>query len=84
MFSPPPWNYTDLATDKTQLNGAGAVLLNGVVVFDDVSASFVDPLYPKAWSGGSKTEAEMTDICLGHPQMSGMYHYHVASPCLFN
>lgn len=46
----------------------------------------VDPFYPDIYgSVTNKTDAlEKTDWCLAHPEASGTYHYHIASPCLAN
>jgi len=46
----------------------------------------VDPYYPDIYASvTNKTDVlEKTDWCLAHPQESGAYHYHIASPCLAN
>ena len=59
--------------------------LDGVVLFNAVSANSVDPFYPKSYTlnGVSYTAAtEMVDGCGGHPQDNGLYHYHMAMPCI--
>lgn len=58
--------------------------LNGLPIFYGMSADRVDPYYPKAWSGSSKTTAEIVDACIGHPQGDNLYHYHMLPPCLVN
>lgn len=64
------------------MDTVAGVALNGVVILGSSSAENVDPFYPKGWSGSSQTNAEMVDACLGHPQMQGIYHYHILSPCI--
>jgi hypothetical protein len=81
-YGPTEWDLTDSSSVGT--GGLGAVLINGVVMFDSSSASDVDPYFPAAWSGGTKTTAETVDGCIGHPDGDAMYHYHIMSPCLFN
>lgn len=44
----------------------------------------MDPFFPKAWGTNTNTEAERVDMCLGHPQAQGIYHYHFMPPCIFN
>jgi hypothetical protein len=53
-------------------------------MFNGLSADNVDPFYPKAWSGSTVTTAERVDMCLGHPQIAGMYHYHMMPACLYD
>ncbi len=64
------------------MNTMVGVALNGVAILGSSSADKVDPFYPKAWAGSSVTTAEMVDGCLGHPQISGIYHYHILPPCI--
>jgi hypothetical protein len=53
------------------------MMLNGVSIND------VDPIYPAVYGTVTDTSSakETFDMCLAHPQMSGMYHYHAFSPC---
>jgi hypothetical protein len=79
---PSQWDLVDISS--ANINGAGGVLINGVLLFDSSSDSDVDPYYPKVWSGGTKNTSETVDGCIGHPDGNGNYHYHIMSPCLFN
>ena len=59
---------------KTGFNCIGGVVgvaRNGVVIFDALDAGNRDAV---AW--------EVQDACAGHPQSSGMYHYHSLPGCL--
>ena len=53
------------------LSGLVGIARNGVVIFDGLDAGNRDAV---AW--------EVQDACGGHPQMSGMYHYHSLPSCL--
>lgn len=76
-----------------QLNRTGTLYANswgvsttGVLYFSPESVYNVDPFYPQAY-GSISTSAgaiEQIDACLAHPQSAGIYHYHVASPCIAN
>jgi hypothetical protein len=60
-----------LTTPSCVPMGMIGVALNGVAIFnglDDV--------------GRDAVAHEMQDLCSGHPQMRGVYHYHGPSPCL--
>lgn len=82
---PTEWNFTDLTSTDSKTNGGiGTVLINGLTLFVSTSAERVDPYYPQVWSDGTKTEAEMTDSCIGHPDGVGLYHYHIMSPCIMD
>lgn len=50
--------------------GAIGVMLTGAVLFNGFDAA-----------GHDANANEMQDACAGHPQQSGMYHYHRISPC---
>ncbi len=53
--------------------GPIGVALNGVAIFNALD------------DGGRDAVAhEVQDLCNGHPQMQGIYHYHGPSPCLPN
>ena len=64
------------------MDTVSGVALNGVLILGSSSKDSVDPFYPKTWSGSSMAMAELVDACLGHPQIDGIYHYHILSPCI--
>jgi hypothetical protein len=74
--------YSTVGT--TALGSVVGVVFTGVTLYGAVSLNSVDPLYPAVY--GTVTDAnsakEMFDMCLGHPQTSGMYHYHAFAPCV--
>ena len=51
--------------------GAVGILLSGVALFSGIDAP-----------GRDAMAHEVQDKCDGHPQVSGVYHYHVVSPCV--
>jgi len=53
------------------IGGEVGIAVDGVPIFDGFDAGGRDAV---AW--------EVQDACHGHPQMSGVYHYHDVSPCL--
>ncbi|CAF1012745.1 unnamed protein product [Adineta ricciae] len=63
----------------TLLATASGVSVDGVMIFSPDSANNIDPFYPPA--GGT---AESVDACLAHCQVSGVYHYHIATGCQVN
>jgi hypothetical protein len=76
-------------TGSTVITTTVGVALDGVLMFEGVSLNYVDPFYPNGWTStttGAHTtaSAEHVDLCLGHPQATGMYHYHMLPPCLFD
>lgn len=65
-----PTNPTELATPEC-VGGEVGIMLSGVPLFNGFDA------------GGRDAEAwEVQDHCSGHPQESGMYHYHGPSSCI--
>ena len=60
------------------------VTINGIVMLNGNSLEQMDPFYPKAWGTNTNAVAEAVDMCLGHPQAAGIYHYHIMPPCLFD
>lgn len=50
--------------------GAIGIMLTGAALFNGFDAA-----------GHDANANEMQDACAGHPQQSGMYHYHRVSPC---
>lgn len=52
------------------------VSIDNVAILNVNSANNADPFYPPAGS-----TAESVDECLGHPNVGGIYHYHIASGC---
>lgn len=71
------------STDITTLVG---VALTGVSILGPVSANDVDPLYPAVYGDVTADNIddayEMFDTCLAHPNVNGVFHYHVMSPCV--
>jgi hypothetical protein len=53
--------------------GSVGVLLSGVVLFNALDAP-----------GRDAVAHETQDLCQGHPQGSGVYHYHSGSPCVID
>jgi hypothetical protein len=53
------------------MGGEVGIATNGVPIFTAVDAG-----------GRDAVAHETQDACAGHPQMSGIYHYHSGSPCL--
>jgi YHYH protein len=60
-----------LAAQPSCTPGAVGVLLTGAVLFNALDAP-----------GRDAVAHESQDSCQGHPQRSGVYHYHSATPCL--
>ncbi|CAF1131715.1 unnamed protein product [Adineta steineri] len=65
---------------KTPLDTATGVSVDGVMIFTPDSANNIDPFFPP---GGGQT-SESVDTCLAHCQITGIYHYHIASGCQVN
>lgn len=65
---------------------AWGVATSGVLLFTGISAEGVDPFYPAVYGSVTNPDAvkEKVDWCLAHPQVTGIFHYHSASPCLAN
>ncbi len=61
----------EIASTSSCVRGEVGIALNGVPIFDGFDAGGRDAV---AW--------EVQDSCHGHPQVSGVYHYHDVSPCL--
>jgi hypothetical protein len=58
-------------TSEGCIGGEVGIAIDGVPIFDGFDAGGRDAV---AW--------EVQDSCHGHPQRSGVYHYHDVSPCL--
>jgi hypothetical protein len=63
--------------------------LDGVSLFNAMSADAADPFYPAVYNTSSgevkgSTNAEKIDACLEHPQATGIFHYHSMPPCVLN
>ncbi len=65
-----PANPTANATPTCLPGGAIGVTLAGAVLYNPLDANGKDALIN-----------EMFDLCEGHPNGSGQYHYHHGSPC---
>lgn len=65
-----PANPT-VAAKPTCIRGELGIMLTGAALFSAFDAGGRDAV---AW--------EAQDICGGHPQMSGVYHYHALSSCI--
>ena len=59
------------ASSPQCMGGEVGIAVNGVPIFTAVDAG-----------GRDAIAHEVQDSCAGHPQMSGIYHYHSGSPCL--
>lgn len=62
--------YPDVAPSPSCVRGTVGVLLTGGSLFNSVDAGGRDAV---AW--------EAQDACGGHPERTGVYHYHAVSPC---
>jgi hypothetical protein len=60
-----------VAAEPSCIGGEVGIAIDGVPIFNGFDAGNRDAV---AW--------EVQDECHGHPQMSGVYHYHDVSPCL--
>jgi hypothetical protein len=47
------------------------------------TTNLYDPFFPKAWGSYTNLVTEKTDVCLGAPDSSSIYHYHIMPPCKF-
>jgi hypothetical protein len=76
--------FTSVGT--TEISSVVGVGFSGVTFYGAVSADSVDPLYPAVYADVTDTSSaeEMFDMCLGHPQDTGMYHYHAFAPCVLD
>ncbi len=66
-----PLNPTPAASPSCVPMGMIGVALNGVAIFNALDAS-----------GRDAVAHETQDVCDGHPQSQGIYHYHGPSPCM--
>ena len=66
-----PLNPTKAASPSCVPMGMIGVALNGVAIFNALDAS-----------GRDAVAHETQDVCDGHPQAAGIYHYHGPSPCM--
>ncbi len=60
-----------LAAQSSCAPGAVGILLSGVALFSGIDAP-----------GRDAMAHEVQDKCDGHPQVTGVYHYHAVSPCV--
>ncbi|NMF60453.1 YHYH protein [Pseudanabaena yagii] len=60
-----------LASQPSCASGAVGILLTGTVLFNALDAL-----------GRDAVAHETQDVCQGHPQEAGVYHYHSATTCL--
>jgi hypothetical protein len=90
--------YQNPHLHSTLGGGPVAFAVNGVAMFSPLNADGYDVLNPpsgkhralRAWldmwltcRGLAGVTKESFDICDGHPQVEGVYHYHVPPVCLF-
>ena len=73
----------------SNLHTSFGTALDGMNLFNAMSADAADPFYPTTYntsSGESKGSdvAEKIDACLEHPQATGIFHYHSMPPCMLN
>ena len=62
-----------MGSTPTCIHGMVGVALNGVAIFDGLDAA-----------GRDAVAHEVQDVCDGHPEKTGEYHYHGPSSCLPN
>ena len=69
---------------SSSMNAVTGLSLDGVAYMNQMSIEGVDPFYPSVYGSVTDPSAvvEKVDMCLGHPQASGIYHYHTLSPCV--
>lgn len=69
--------------EGAEIGTAWGISTTGVLIFSALSGENVDPFYPAAYGRVRDPDeaVEMVDWCLAHPQMTGQYHYHIASVC---
>ena len=65
-----PANPT-VASEASCIRGEIGIAIDGVPIFDGFDAD-----------GRDAPANELQDACHGHPQRTGVYHYHNLSPCL--
>ncbi|CAF1328451.1 unnamed protein product [Adineta steineri] len=75
QYAPSGSNLTTYSSATTLTTLAG-MSIDNVPILNVNSANDVDPFYPPAGY-----TAESVDSCLAHPQVAGIYHYHMASGC---
>ncbi len=66
-----PLNPTSADSPSCVPMGMIGVALNGVAIFNALDAA-----------GRDAVAHETQDVCDGHPQSDGIYHYHGPSPCM--
>jgi hypothetical protein len=66
-----PLNPTPAPAASCVRMGMVGVALNGVAIYNALDAN-----------GRDAVAYEVQDLCSGHPQRQGQYHYHGPSPCL--
>ena len=66
-----PLNPVEAAEPSCVSMGMVGVAVNGVAIFNAFDAG-----------GRDAVAHEVQDVCSGHPQREGQYHYHGPSPCL--
>jgi hypothetical protein len=66
-----PLNPVEAAQPSCVPMGMIGIALNGVAIFNALDAG-----------GRDAVAHEVQDLCSGHPEMRGTYHYHGPSPCL--
>jgi hypothetical protein len=65
-----PVNPT-IADSPSCVRGMAGIMLNGVMLFDGFDAE-----------GRDAVAHEIQDLCQGHPERTGQYHYHDLSVCI--
>lgn len=64
-------SYPELASTPGCTAGMVAIMISGIPVYNGFDAA-----------GRDAVAHEIQDLCGGHPQKDGQYHYHNFSPCL--
>jgi hypothetical protein len=60
------------------------ISINGVFLYTGTSEFGYDAYYPKAFGGKTTPKAVDADICLGSSEYSGIYHYYMFTPCMYD
>lgn len=60
------------------------IAITGVMLFNAISGEGVDPFYPAVYGKvkDPSSVVERVDVCLAHPQVHGLFHYHTPSTCI--
>lgn len=68
-------NFT-LDSTSSRVSGLAGISVDGISIANANNVDYQDPFYPP-----DTNSSEGVDACLGHPDIQGTYHYHMASGC---